>query len=235
MSAQENINLLTLAGPSLGWVDPDGGQPSTIVITIGASSSTYYHQNFTSPIELWYGAASQASAELDANVVPHFSTTGILQIEAPEAFTITIGTDEAATKLGFDSSGTKLSGSAVDGAFRIAPGLAPPNTQTMQAGHGNVTGFERSWSGGKSTADASASRPAINIPGPITVRFLQTWEHGYQYLETWEEEGYLGFYDVSIGSNYIVRGAVESVTLTRAGTLPLYCFVELKLAPAGLS
>ena len=235
MSAQENISLLSLAGVTSGWADPDSIQPSTIVTTVGASSSTYYHSADTSPIELWFGVASQASSDLNTNVVPHFSTNGILQIEAPESFTLAVGTDEAATKLGFSSSGTKLSGSAVDGAFRIAADAAPPYAQTIPAGHGKITGFERSWSGGQATNNAAASRPAINVFNPITVQFFQTWEYGYQYLETWEAEGEMSYYDVSIGSNYIVRGTVEAVNLTRAGMLPIYCFVEIQLAPASVS
>ena len=221
-----NRYQVTLAPVMSGWTY------STVALTIGGYTTTYYHDDTASAVEVWYELASQATNQLGYEVVPFVyddgSTLNRLVLQASQTFAINIGSTAGATKLGHNTSGV-VNATLVDQKYELI--LTPGAYQygfTAAPGFAELNGFNTSFTDGASSANGDYAVPAIAKSGAINVRVLDQFAYTYQYLETWETEGRQAYYDISIGQNRLFRGAIESVKMDRTGPANTYIILNIQ-------
>ena len=202
---------------------------SSVTLTLGGYTSTYYHSDTASAVEVWYSLASLATSELGTEVVPFVYDGNVLVLQSSASFSINIVAAAAATKLGSSGAGAVLSG-LTEGLYELT--LAGPyvNGATLDPGYAGIGGFKAEWSGGRAASDGSVSMSPVHQRNTTTVRILQTWSDAYRYMDTWESPGAPTFYDVSAGQNHLFRGCIDSVSISKTGESVSYVFLELNFS-----
>ena len=221
-----NRYQVTLAPVLSGWTY------STVALTIGGYTTTYYHSDTASAVEVWYELANQATNQLGYEVVPFVYDDGTTQnrlvLQAAQTFSINIASTAGATKLGHGTSGV-VNASLVEGKYELV--LDPGAYQygfTVLPGLAAVDGYKSSFSGGASSADGDYGAPPTQKSDSINVRVLDQFAYTYQYLETWETEGRQSYYDIAVGQNRIFRGAIDSVKMERTGSANTYIMLNIQ-------
>jgi len=222
-----NRYQVTIAPVLSGWTY------STVALTIGGYTTTYYHSDTASAVEVWYELANQATNQLGYEVVPFVyddgTTLNRLVLQASQAFSINIGSTAGATKLGHNTSGV-VNATLVEGKYELI--LTPGAYQygfTALPGYAELNGFDTSFTDGAASANGDYAVPAIANSGSINVRVMDQFAYTYQYLETWETEGRQAYYDIAIGQNKLFRGAIESVKMDRTGPANTYIILNIQL------
>ena len=211
MTTNQYKEELTIAPVTTGWTS------SNVSLTIGGSAATYYHQDTASAISVWWGLAEIASNQHNVYIEPYTSTTSsYIIMRSAQAFSINVTASAAATKLG--KSGAGSTSATEDGGLYTVKYLSGIQYGfTAAPGAASISGFERGYSQGKVSANGGASVPCLNVPQTLTVRVLTTWSSAYGTMASWETEGYMAWYDVSVGRSWMFRGALEGVSLVPAG------------------
>tara|TARA_R110000824_G_scaffold270393_1_gene458858 strand:+ start:19292 stop:19987 length:696 start_codon:yes stop_codon:yes gene_type:complete len=228
-----NRYQVTLAPVRSGWTF------STVALTIGGYTTTYYHSDTTSAVEVWYELASQATNQLGYEVVPFvYDDSATIQnrlvFQASQAFSINIGSSAGATKLGHNTSGV-VTATLVDGKYELV--LTPGAYQygfTVAPKYAEIDGFQTGFSGGSSSADGDYALPSIAKSGSVNVKVLERFVTTYQWLESWENEGTQAYYDIAVGQNKMFRGAIESVKMDRTGAANTYIMLNIQFRAVGL-
>ena len=176
----------------------------------------------------------QRRVDLYTYIEPYTSTqNSYLIMRSGQTFSINVSASEAATKLGKSGSGSTTA-TADNGVYTLKYASGIQYGFTALPGAAKVIGFERSYTGGEVASDGSSAVPARNVAQSLSVQLLVRWEDTYQYLQLWETEGLMAWYDVSIGRSWIFRGALEGVTLNRAGIGASLVYLDLKFRSVGL-
>ena len=220
-------------------VTPGWGE-STVSMTRGSVTSTYYHSDTAAAVELWWNLASLNNAESGGDVRPFFFSDDTTDYEnrliyehAGTSFSVNIANDDTAEKLGAGTSGD-YPASVLEGVQQLSFDDPAEDASIWQPGMANITGVQADVMGGVPASNSSVSLPPIKKPQSIKLRALQQWAYTYQYLDIWEQDGRQAVYDLVVGNNYLSRVMLESVTMDTVDPTDEWIAINFSFMAVGL-